>query len=218
MAMSTDSYWARSFLETGQKATDTVRRILSKNGLDISSFDAVLDFGCGSGRLMRFWKDLSGSRLHGVDYNPYLVDWCRNNLHFADFRHVRPDEPIPHEDEAFDFIYAYSVFTHLDLASQQYWMRELQRVMRPRGFAYLTFRGVRYADVLSPEERARFDSGEMVVQAERVSGSNACLAHHPESYIRGAFAPELEVLDIVPSDGVNPEADEYLDVVLFRKG
>jgi SAM-dependent methyltransferase len=217
MAMTTDSYWSRSFLETGQATSETIKRILSANDLDIGSFENVLDFGCGSGRIMRYWKDVSGPSFFGVDYNPYLVEWCRNNLRFGDFRRVFPDEQIPHSDEAFDFIYSYSVFTHLDLSSQQFWMRELQRVLRPGGFLYLTLRGERYAEVLSSEERRRFDAGEMVVKAERVSGSNACLAHHPEAFVRDQLAPGMTVVDIVPSDGVDQQADEYLDVVIYRK-
>ena len=45
----------------------------------------MLDFGCGCGRVMRWWKDLESTRLHGTDYNPYLVAWCRQNLPFAEF-------------------------------------------------------------------------------------------------------------------------------------
>jgi SAM-dependent methyltransferase len=217
MAMATDSFWARSFLETGEAASGTIKRILASNELDIASFDAVLDFGCGCGRLMRYWKDVSGPRFFGVDYNPYLVEWCRHHLPFASFERVLPLEPIPHPDEAFDFIYTYSVFTHFDLEAERFWIGELERVLRPGGFLYLTLRGDRYADVLTPEQRRRYDAGEMVVQAEHVSGSNACLAHHPQPYVRKELAPELEVVQIVPSDGVDPEADAYLDVVLYRK-
>ena len=82
---------------------------------------------------------------------------------------------------------------------------------------YLTLRGARYADVLTPEERQRFDAGEMVVQEEEVSGSNACLAHHPESYVRERLAPGLSVVDLVPSDAAGEKGDPWLDAVIYRK-
>jgi len=82
---------------------------------------------------------------------------------------------------------------------------------------YLTLRGSKYAETLTPEERERFDAGEMVVQEERVSGSNACLSHHPESYTREQLAPALEVVDYVPLDEDGEKADPWLDAVVFRK-
>ena len=38
---------------------------------------AVLDFGCGCGRVMRRWADVSGPAFFGSDYNPNLINWCR---------------------------------------------------------------------------------------------------------------------------------------------
>jgi hypothetical protein len=50
-----------------------------------------------------------------------------------------------------------------------------------------------------------------------VSGSNACLAHHPESYVREQLAPGLSVVDLVPSDEAGEAGDPWLDAVVFRK-
>ena len=217
MSMVTGSFSARAYWEGGEITSGWIRKILSSNGFDMESFEHILDFGCGCGRVMRYWKDLSNPALSGADYNPYLVRWCRHNLPFADFQRVGDLKPLQYEDETFDLIYAYSVFTHLDLVSERFWIEELQRLLRPGGIMYLTLRGQRYAEVLTPEERERFDAGEMVVQEEKVSGSNACLAHHPESYVREQLAPGLEVVDYVPSDEAGEKADPWLDVVVFRK-
>jgi SAM-dependent methyltransferase len=218
MAMVTGTYSARAFWQGGEITSTWINRILSSNGLAMSSFERILDFGCGCGRVIRYWKDLSGPALSGADYNPYLVRWCRFNLPFADFQRVTQLKPLLYEDETFDFIYSYSVFTHLDLDSERFWIEELQRLLRPGGYLYLSLRGPRYADVLTPEERQRFDAGEMVVQEERVSGSNACLAHHPESYMHEQLAPALSVVDYVPSDEDGESGDPWLDVMLYRKG
>jgi len=217
MAMTTGTYSARAFWQSGELTSGWIRKVLSANELDIASFERILDFGCGCGRVIRCLKGLQGSALSGADYNPYLVRWCRHNLAFADFQRAVQLKPLLYEDETFDFIYSYSVFTHLDHASERFWIEELQRLLRPGGYLYLTLRGPRYADVLTPEERQRFDAGEMVVQEEKVSGSNACLAHHPESYMREQLAPALSVIDYVPSDEAGESGDPWLDVVLYRK-
>jgi SAM-dependent methyltransferase len=217
MAMTTGTYSARAFWESGEITSGWIRKILLANGLDIASFERILDFGSGCGRVIRYWKDLSGPVLSGADYNPYLVRWCRHNLAFADFQRVAHLKPLLYDDETFDLIYSYSVFTHLDLDSQRFWIDELQRLLRPGGFMYLTLRGPRYAEVLTPEERQRFDAGELVVQEEGVSGSNACLAHHPEPYVREQLAPQLSIVDLVPSDEAGEKGDPWLDAVIYRK-
>jgi hypothetical protein len=40
---------------------------------------AILDFGVGCGRVARHWNGLS-AEVHGCDYNPVLVEWCKANL------------------------------------------------------------------------------------------------------------------------------------------
>src|SRR5688572_4930232 len=42
---------AKAFLAGGRSASDTIRGILRKNDLRIEQFGAVLDFGCGVGRI-----------------------------------------------------------------------------------------------------------------------------------------------------------------------
>ena len=217
MAMTTGTYSARSFWDSGRLTLHWMIQTLRAHDLGLEAFDAILDFGCGCGRLMRHLKEVKGPRLHGVDYNHYVAAWCRRNLPFAEFEHVRGSDPLQYDDETFDFIYAYSVFTHLEPEAHDFWMRELQRVLRPGGFLYLTLRGERYADALSGDERKRFDAGEMVVQVPNASGSNACLAHHPESYVRERLAPELSLVDLIPSDEAAELGDPYLDIALFAK-
>jgi hypothetical protein len=41
------------FLEGGRLAAQSVRETLEKNGLALEAFSAVLDFGCGCGRVLR---------------------------------------------------------------------------------------------------------------------------------------------------------------------
>ena len=59
--------------------------ILYKNGLSMEKFDAVLDFGCGIGRVIRHLRNVHGPCYYGTDYNPKLIAWCRHNLKFARF-------------------------------------------------------------------------------------------------------------------------------------
>ena len=164
---------------------------------------SVLDFGCGCGRVMRHWRDVDGPRLHGTDYNPYLVEWCAANLPFAEFSVNGLDPGLSFADGEFDFVYSYSVFTHLPEEMQATWLAELVRVTKPGGQLWLTFHGAHAAEALEPGERRRFDAGELVVvlpRGEGDYGTNACAVYHPERLVRDELARDLDVVAYVPGD------------------
>jgi len=56
------------FLDGGQLAARSTREILQKNEIEMGDLRTILDFGCGCGRVRRFWKDLGGTELYGTDY------------------------------------------------------------------------------------------------------------------------------------------------------
>ena len=100
---------------------------LQRNGISIESSPTILEFGCGCGRILRWWRGLSDRcEIWGCDYNPKLVAWCRTHLSsVARFKVNGPDPPLDFPDEKFAFIYSYSVFTHFSADRQKPWMQEL---------------------------------------------------------------------------------------------
>jgi SAM-dependent methyltransferase len=209
---------ADMFFSGGRYAAIWIREMLARNGIAIGDVGALLDFGCGCGRVIRHWHDVAGAGLHGCDYNPYLVRWCSENLPFADFTTNGLDPPLPYADDSFELLYGLSVLTHLDEPQQTAWMAELTRVVKPGGHLLLTFHGRSrveglraYAD--SYEQVApRFDAGELVILKGPDAGGNACSAYHPERYIREQLARGLEVVDYAPGGAL----DIQQDAVLFR--
>lgn len=174
---------ADEFLAQSHRAAESVREAVRRAGRELHECDAVLDFGCGCGRVMRRWAGVSGPSFFGSDYNPRLIDWCRANLPFARFEVNGLEPPLPFSDGQFDLVYALSVFTHLTEPLQHEWMAELRRVIRPGGLLLFTTRGDAWAWKLAPEERARYDQGELVVRYGDVTGTNLCAAFHPWRYV-----------------------------------
>jgi SAM-dependent methyltransferase len=200
----------RSFYETGAQAADWIRATVARAGADVEAMDAVLDFGCGCGRVIRHWGARPPFELHGCDYNPYLVRWCADNLSFARFAVNQLQPPLPYEDDRFDLVYSISIFTHLDDALQRPWIEELGRIIRPGGLALVTLQGAAMAArVLNDSERARFDAGELVVKRSDLAGRNACSAFHPERYVRDELARGFELLE-------HELSDARQDAVLLR--
>jgi SAM-dependent methyltransferase len=187
------------FLAQGERAVGTIREALSRGGRTLEDLDSVLDFGCGSGRVMRHWARVSGPRFFGSDYNPDLVAWCEENLRFATFRVNGLAPPLPFENDQFDLVYALSVFTHLSETKQQEWLAELARVVRPGGLLLLTTRGDAWRHKLEPEELTRYDAGRLVTRYDAVEGTNLCAAWHPRRYVDERFTKDFRLLDVLPA-------------------
>jgi SAM-dependent methyltransferase len=188
------------FAESGAMAARGIRAALARAGVDIMRLGAVLDFGCGAGRIMRNWVDLRRPALYGTDQNPELVRWCRENIGFARFAVNEPEGRLDFDDASFDLVYAFSVFTHLTEEQHAHWMRELVRVLRPGGYLYLTTHGEYYKQYLPADRQEQFRLGDLVVCGGDHAGSNLCAAFHPEIYVRMVLGKGLAVVDYAPGE------------------
>jgi SAM-dependent methyltransferase len=206
-----DFFW---FLSSGERAAESVRTTLERNGLDIGQVGRILDFGCGCGRVTRYWARLGAGRVVGSDLNQRAIDWCSRKLTFARFDTNQLKPPLPYDSDQFDFAYAFSVFTHLPESLQEPWIVELRRVIRPNGHLLISTHGSHYLSDLTPEQRRRFEAGEIVVKNEVEAGSNRCGAYHPLAYVRDKLSHGFALVEFVPEGAAgNP----HQDLFLFRK-
>jgi SAM-dependent methyltransferase len=208
-----------AFWSIGKSCSDLITRILREHQIDLEECRAILDFGCGCGRIIRHFHELKRAEVYGTDYNPRLIDWCRRNLPFARFEVNRLYPPLIYRDAAFDFVYAFSVFTHLPEDLQVAWLAELSRVLAPGGHVLMTTQGAAYAhEYLDPPEQNRFETGHLVVLNEARAGKNECLVYHPESYVTGTLVKGLQVLDFIPGEVVDRRRQLIAqDAYLLRK-
>lgn len=172
------------------------RRVLERNSVSLSEVGAVLDFWCGGGRIIRRWTDLP-VEIHGCDYNPVFIDWCRRRLSFAQFETNGLEPPLPYTDARFDLIYALFVFTHLPEPLQSRWLAELARVLRPSGHLIISTYGATYLDTLSDPEQARFQAGQLVVRDGDSAGSNRCAVFFSADYLRRHLEPRFRLREHV---------------------
>ena len=187
---------AAFFLRSGRSQADLVRDLLREDGAAIEELGAVLDFGCGCGRVLRHWAGLERTRVYGCDIDSRMIDWCVANLPFAETTVNELAPPLPYEDATFDLLYAFSVFTHLSQELQHAWIDEARRVLRPGGHLLISTLGEYYASRkrLSESERAAFSRDELVVLYERSAGTSLCSAYHPPAYVRDKLAHGMEVV------------------------
>jgi SAM-dependent methyltransferase len=214
MVLVTGSADAAWYTEGGKLAAESIRRTLRDAGLAPDDFRAILDFGCGCGRVIRHWRTLTSAALYGSDFNPALVEWCRRHLPFAEFQSNTLEPRLDFADQQFEFAYALSVFTHMPEDLQQPWMSELWRVLRPGGHLLITTQGEEYVPKLTDAERARYRAGQIVVRYGQAAGTNLCSVYHPEAYVRERLAGNFSVALSCPRSAVGSGSQ---DTFLLRK-
>lgn len=206
------------FLDSGASEAKAIARLAAAAGSPVEEMDALLDFGCGCGRVARHWARLERTAVHGCDYNPELVAWCDANLPFMTTRVNSLAPPLPFERK-FDLIYAISVFTHLSEPMQWAWIRELSEALAHGGLLLFTTLGPRFRDRLAGADGEAFDRGELVTRGTEVEGTNLCVAYHPDSLVAQmieGLEPVESITDGLPGVSTNSPLS-HQDVHLVRK-
>jgi SAM-dependent methyltransferase len=155
-------------------------RIIERLGLPRDA--AVLDVGTSTGTNLRMLRGLGFSRVTGLDQSPEAVRFCAEKG-FGDVQ-LGDVCALPFPDQCFDLVLATDIVEHVpaDLAA----MRELRRVLKPRGYLLLT-----------------------VPTFRLLWGLQDDVAHHQRRY----RMPEL--LGKLRTAGLNPQQHFYFNYLLF---
>lgn len=108
----------------------------------------VLDYGCGFGRLLRLFNYyVDNNKLYGCDPWGKAIEACldsklRCKVDLIDFA----PSALPYESHYFDFIYAFSVFTHTAEYVTRSALMALHRVLKKDGLLAITIRPIEYWD------------------------------------------------------------------------
>jgi SAM-dependent methyltransferase len=175
----------------------------------------VLDFGCGAGRTLRqFLPEAERGEFHGCDIDGPSIAWLAQ--HLSPPLHVfRNGEapPLPRGDEAFDLVYAFSVFTHLT-EHWASWLLELHRVLKPGGLVFATF----LSEQLWPEfGEGDWDEdrlGMRVTSTWNPWDAGGPIVFHSQWWLREHWGRAFEILELEPLD---PERVNGQGAALLRR-
>ena len=119
--------------------------VLNRHGLSLRQFSRILDFACGPGRLTQYLFSLAPqAEVYGCDPDEDVVIECRRKCPKGRFYVSDPMPPLAYEDEQFDLIWSYSIFTSLPESLHKLWLRELTRTLRPGGVMLHTTHSYEY--------------------------------------------------------------------------
>ena len=197
----------------------------SRFGRPLTSFQSILDWGCGCGRLSRHLGKVSGPRLTGVDIDGDNVAWCSKNLAglsepSPDFRTVPLLPPSDLRADSFDLIVGHSVMTHLREADQLAWLAELRRLAQTDAFVFLTINAdtaIWWTDpprhVLDEWRTRGFSDAARDPALDGLVGDDQYYraTFHRHDYVRRMWGRYFEVVEILPAFA------HIQDMVVLRK-
>lgn len=131
-------------------------RLIEHFGMDSNC--SLLDVGCGPGRLaIGILNRIEDIHLYqGVDVDKRSIEWCNNHIsrYHPNFKFsllnvynsrynpggIKIDNgfQFPFEDQKFDIIYLYSVFSHMVTEDIKVYLKESFRILKQPGSMFLT--------------------------------------------------------------------------------
>lgn len=190
-----------------------IRTACQDSGRPLESMNAVLDFGCGWGRISRcFLRDIAEGKLYGCDIIPHMVKLCNDSIPCYHFTANQAFPPTTYADETFDLVFGFSVFSHLSETAHKKWLDEFYRILKPGGILVQTTRPREFIKVWpkisyvigasDPDKLLReYDEGKFIhlpggggeILSENFYGETAI----PEKYIQKEWANRFRIQKIV---------------------
>ena len=134
--------------------------ILNSCDKSLTNFNSVLEFGCGNGRLIQHLINLRPeAEIHGCDILQKCIVQCRRKFPKGNFVRNSIKPPTGFNDNQFDLIYTYSVFTHLTEKNHLAWLQEFARILKPGGVmihSVKSYQFVRRAKLFSPKYLSKY--------------------------------------------------------------
>lgn len=216
-----------SALREGFRFHRVIRKYCKDTGIPFNENTRILDFGCGWGRMARlFFNTVASENIWGVDVDPDIIDFCSQNMHHGNYKAIPSLPPMDFEDNSFDVIFAYSVFSHLAEHAAMGWIKEFSRILKPGGIAVLTTQGRDFLDFCESKQgavhekpwhntlaetfipidkaKADYDSGKFLFQSHAKFDNNVIRnssyygeALIPLEYIKREYTPYLNLVEFV---------------------
>lgn len=201
--------------------------LLLKYGKPSHLIKNILDYGCGYGRMIRFFiKDMPNARLHGVDISNRFYKWCSENFNYGIFSRCSAWPPTMYQDGLFDFIYSFSVFSHLSEKNSIAWLQELNRITSDDGLIVVTIWShpsrtksyhaahfLDYNDLIQNYDTGHFCFSTLKYKSDSVYAE----ALIPPIYIHNTWSQYFKILEIIEGHPLSP-SQSYVVMKKLAKG
>jgi len=168
--------------------------------------DAILDIGCGNGRLYQAFKNLQVSYT-GMDQSKGLIDIAKKQVPEGEFV-VADMTDLPFEDETFNNIFVIASFHHLpSVEMREKALLEMKRVLKPGGHILMTNWNLhsKFAQKTVEKGKWQLDDSKQDFVIPWYTGQKKVLG---ERYYYGFYMEELE--DLFKGAGLELEEQFFI--------
>lgn len=210
-----------TFLMRGFGLYAKLKQLVKGNfGREFADFSSILDWGCGSGRVTRYFAILDKLNITGADIDLNSIEWCKQNLPFGTFHKIPVQPPTQFKSASFDLLLGISVFTHLGEREQFLWLSELKRIAMKNGVLLMSVlgkTGMCRSQLPQRDVSALYDRGLLETKIDPVSlalhgvspigpapyfveelGDVYRMTYHTEAFIRREWSKYFEIVDFLP--------------------
>jgi GT2 family glycosyltransferase/SAM-dependent methyltransferase len=153
----------------------------------------VLDFGCGTGRVLRhFQTEAQKGEFWGCDIHAPSISWLAKNLPSCHVFQNRETAELPIEPDYFDLIYVVSVFTHLT-TNWKAWLAELCRALKPGGILLITFHNRVAYEYATGQRFDEKSAGMLVCHPYRNWNEGGPMVYHSNWWVQEHWGEFLKV-------------------------
>ncbi len=212
---------AAEYVRSGSEvATQLELASLRYFGASISDFASVLEFGCGSGRVLGS-IDFGRADVSACDVGERVAAFTKAAFPRSRVFHSGLEPPLPFESGEFDLIYSFSVFSHLDEDIEALWLEELARIGKPRAGYLLTIHGDWFIEATLPQSERSVVSQQGFLSKKVHARTDDSLdfpkyyesSYHTSKYIYDNWSRWFEIITVIKGDDPN----RYLfDALAFR--
>ncbi len=184
----------RQFIEDGQlAASEIIQWTKPYTGSDAP---AILDWGCGVGRIIRHLPGIiPNALLYGCDINEAHIQWNKTHHPAISFTLINNFTPTLYAPGFFDMVYGISILTHIDASQQAAWIEELHRMLKKNGVLLVSTQGRYYNRQLLPWERKKMREKGIFTKAFSKHGHRMMSTYHAETFFRKLIVPYFLVLE-----------------------
>jgi len=168
----------------------------------------VLDFGCGSARVLRHFLDEARmAQIMGCDIDPDCVEWINSELcpPLAGAYVTDAVPPLPFANGTFDLAWSIAVFSQLT-DSWADWLLELRRVIKPGGLLIASVMGAEFSEAVAGEAWEPDCTGMNVLGYGRPWHAGGPMVLHSEWWIRSHWGRAFEIVSYRPGEMCGQDA------------
>lgn len=202
-----------------------ISRYAAENGYPVADAERVLDFGCGTSRVLRYFVYLYPEcEIHGADVFGEAINWGRNAFPTVEYSQIENLPPTALAAGSFPFVYAFSIFTHYEESTHLAWIKEIHRVMAKHGVFVLTATGDHLINRCEHDKELRTKVGlgdvnfSALMSRFRECGYVFVDCYDPVSLAKGGLDASIFGKSFISRSYIEQHWSPYFDCLAYHEG